>query len=80
MVMGIYGAKVRSVIPERDLEPALQFLRTADGARWIRLDREAERQEAIELGRVQAELSSGFYKQFLESKARIFEDFRKQSR
>jgi hypothetical protein len=73
----IYGAKVRSVIPERDLEPALQFLHTVEGARWIRLDHEAERQESIELGRVQADVSSGVYKEYLESRDRIFEDFRK---
>ena len=79
-IRGIYAGKVKALIPEPDLEPAIEFLHTEPGARWIRLDREAARQESVELGRMQAEVSNTLYRKYLDEQSRIFEDFRKNGK
>jgi len=80
VIRNIYASKVRTTMPEVDLEPAITFLHTPEGARWIRADREAARQESIELGRVQAQISNDLYKRYLDEQGRILDDFRKASR
>jgi hypothetical protein len=77
LIRDVYESKVRTNVPEADIAAALAFLRSPDGARWISADREASRQEGIELARMQASLSSELYKRYLDQQGAIYADFRK---
>jgi hypothetical protein len=74
---GAYDRKVRAAVPEADLDAVLAFLRTPAGSRWVAEEREAVREEGIELARHNRELANTLYKRYLEEQARIVQDFRK---
>ncbi|HZZ94221.1 MAG TPA: C13 family peptidase [Usitatibacter sp.] len=76
-VRTIYARKVHALMTQQDLAPALAFLHTQGGERWIQLEREASRQQQVEMVRQQAEVSSKLYRRYSDELETIKADYLK---